>query len=187
MHVCTPHILLKKIAVTWILAMGFAYLLSFFSQIQDLIYWTVLIFISVYFEWLDTENQRYLRGRPHKNAKNTRVFTVSYHSTVSQTKTRLIFLTKLPKSKWDNVDQIQGLKHFAPALANLFAASYIWNCRSVNRIQHLVIEPKFVLVVSAIKRDSWSRNWIIRGNHLPESHQADLLVDRSLTAIRHVV
>ena len=36
-----------------------------------------------------------------------------------------MFLTKLPKSKPDNVDQIQGLKHVAPALANLFDASYI--------------------------------------------------------------
>ena len=107
---------LRKIAATWILARGFAYLLSFFSQILNFIYWTVLIFISIYFEWLDPENQRYLRGRPQKNAKNNRVITVSY--TVSETKTRL-FLTKLSKSKWDNVDQIQGLNHFAPAFANL--------------------------------------------------------------------
>ena len=157
MHVCTPHILLKKIAVTWILARGFAYLLSFFSQILDLIYWTVLIFISVYFEWRDTENQRYLRGRPQKNAKNTRVFTVSY--TVSQTKTRLIFLTKLPKSKWDNVDQIQGLKHFAPAWRTYLQQAILGTAAlSTKSSIYWVIEPKFVLVVSAIKRDSWSRN-----------------------------
>ena len=50
---------LRKIAVTWILARGFAYLPSFFSQILDFIYWTVWIFNSIYFEWRDTENQRY--------------------------------------------------------------------------------------------------------------------------------
>ena len=51
---------LRKIAVTWILATVFAYLPSFFSQILDFIYWTVLIFILIYFEWRDTENQQYL-------------------------------------------------------------------------------------------------------------------------------
>jgi len=40
------------------LARVFAYLLSFISQILDLIYWTVLIFILIYFEWRDTENQQ---------------------------------------------------------------------------------------------------------------------------------
>ena len=33
---------LRKIAVTWILAKGFAYLPSFFSQILDFIYWEVI-------------------------------------------------------------------------------------------------------------------------------------------------
>ena len=36
---------LRNIAVSWILARVFAYLLSFFSQILDFIYKTVLIFI----------------------------------------------------------------------------------------------------------------------------------------------
>ena len=36
---------IRKIIVTWILARVFAYLPSFFSQILDLIYWTVLILI----------------------------------------------------------------------------------------------------------------------------------------------
>ena len=49
---------IRKIAVTWILARVFAYLRSFYFQIMDLIYWTVLIFILIYFEWLDTENQQ---------------------------------------------------------------------------------------------------------------------------------
>ena len=35
---------IRKIAVAWILARVFAYLPSFFSQILDLTYWTVLIF-----------------------------------------------------------------------------------------------------------------------------------------------
>ena len=37
----------------------FAYLPYFFSQILDLIFRTVLIFLLMYFEWCDTENQRY--------------------------------------------------------------------------------------------------------------------------------
>jgi len=49
----------RKIAVTRILARVFAYLPSFISQILDLIYWTVLIIILIYFEWRDTENQEY--------------------------------------------------------------------------------------------------------------------------------
>ena len=52
---------LRKTAVTWILARGFAYLLSFFSEIPDFIYLTVLIFISIYFEWRDTENQQWIK------------------------------------------------------------------------------------------------------------------------------
>ena len=35
---------IRKIAVTWILARVFAYIPSFYFQILDLIYWTVLIF-----------------------------------------------------------------------------------------------------------------------------------------------
>jgi len=35
---------IRKIAVTWILARVFAYLPSFYFQILDLIYWTILIF-----------------------------------------------------------------------------------------------------------------------------------------------
>ena len=49
---------IRKISVTRILARVFAYLPSFISQILDFIYWTVLIFILIYFEWRDTENQQ---------------------------------------------------------------------------------------------------------------------------------
>ena len=37
----------------------YTYLLSFFPQIQDFIYWTVLIFLSIYFECRDTENKQF--------------------------------------------------------------------------------------------------------------------------------
>ena len=45
---------IRKIAVTWILARVFAYLPSFFSQILDLICWTVFIFILINSEWHTT-------------------------------------------------------------------------------------------------------------------------------------
>ena len=51
---------IRKIAVTRILARVFAYLPSLISQILDLIYWPVLIFILIYFELRDTENQQYV-------------------------------------------------------------------------------------------------------------------------------
>ena len=38
--------------------MVFAYLPPFIPQILALNYWTVLIFIFIYFEWRDTENQQ---------------------------------------------------------------------------------------------------------------------------------
>ena len=52
---------IRNIPLTWILAKVFAYLPPFISQIMDFIYWTVLIFILIYFEPPDTENQQYLR------------------------------------------------------------------------------------------------------------------------------
>ena len=36
-----------------------ARILAFISQIPDFIYLTVLILILIYFEWQDTENQKY--------------------------------------------------------------------------------------------------------------------------------
>ena len=38
--------------------MVFVYVPPNISQTLDLIYWTVLIFILIYFEWRDTENQQ---------------------------------------------------------------------------------------------------------------------------------
>ena len=49
---------IRKIAVTWNLARVFGYLSSFFSENLDFTYWMVLIFILIYFEWRDTENQQ---------------------------------------------------------------------------------------------------------------------------------
>ena len=49
---------MRNIPLTWILARVFVYVPPFISQILDFIYWTVLIFILIYFEWRDTENQQ---------------------------------------------------------------------------------------------------------------------------------
>jgi len=50
---------IRKITVTRILARVFVYLPSFISQILDFIYWPALIFILIYFELRDTENQQF--------------------------------------------------------------------------------------------------------------------------------
>ena len=49
---------IRNIPLTWILARVFVYVPPFISQILDFIYWTVLIFTLIYFEWRDTENQQ---------------------------------------------------------------------------------------------------------------------------------
>ena len=49
---------IRAISSTQILARVFVYLPSFISQILDLICRMVLIFILIYFEWRDTENQQ---------------------------------------------------------------------------------------------------------------------------------
>ena len=49
---------IQNIPLTWILARVFVYVPPFISQILDFIYWTVLIFILIYFELRDTENQQ---------------------------------------------------------------------------------------------------------------------------------
>ena len=51
---------MRSIPLTWILARVAVYVPPFISQILDFIYWTVLIFILIYFEWRDTENQQFL-------------------------------------------------------------------------------------------------------------------------------
>jgi len=55
---CTSRI--RKIIVKRIFARVFSYLPSFISQILDLVFWPVLIFILIYFELRDTENQQLL-------------------------------------------------------------------------------------------------------------------------------
>ena len=49
---------MRNILLIWILASVFAYLPPYIFQILDFIYWTVLIFVLIYFEWRDTENQQ---------------------------------------------------------------------------------------------------------------------------------
>ena len=48
----------RNILMTWILAWNLVYLPDFISQIPEFIYRTVLIFILIYYEWRDTENQQ---------------------------------------------------------------------------------------------------------------------------------
>jgi len=69
---------IRNILLTWILARNLVYLPPFISQIPDFIYWTVLIFILIYFEWRETENQQYVtvyfydRSRNHHSAVEPR-------------------------------------------------------------------------------------------------------------------
>ena len=58
---------IRIIPSTQILARVFAYLPPFISQILDFIYRIVLIFILIYFEWRDTENQQYILLRKRKD------------------------------------------------------------------------------------------------------------------------
>ena len=55
---------IRKIPLTWILARVFVYVPPFISQILDFIYWTVFIFISIYFEWRDFNGKLVLYVRP---------------------------------------------------------------------------------------------------------------------------
>ena len=51
---------IRNIPLTWILARVIVYVPPFISQILDFIYRTVLIFILIYFQWRDTDNQQFL-------------------------------------------------------------------------------------------------------------------------------
>ena len=62
---------IRNILLAWILERLFVYLPLFISQILDFIYWTVLIFILIYFEWRDTEN--------HSRNKSTRPVALCFH------------------------------------------------------------------------------------------------------------
>ena len=55
---------IRNIPLNGILARVFAYLPPFISQILDLIYWTLLTFILIYFEWRDTENHEFHLSLP---------------------------------------------------------------------------------------------------------------------------
>ena len=56
---------IRIIPSTQILARVFVYLLPFISQILDFICRMVLIFILVYFEWRESENQQYRHPPSH--------------------------------------------------------------------------------------------------------------------------
>ena len=76
--------------MTWVFARVFAYLSSFFSLILDLSIQRLLIFILIYFEWRDTENQQfqiaiYSRRKSHVLCmafSNSTAFSLS-HKTVN--------------------------------------------------------------------------------------------------------
>ena len=51
---------IQIIPTTQVLARVFVYLPPFISQILDIICQMVLIFILIFFEWRDTENQQFL-------------------------------------------------------------------------------------------------------------------------------
>ena len=82
---------IRNIPLTWILARVFAYLPPFISQILNFIYWTVFIFIFIYFEWRDTENQLACvqtsnRRRLHAGKKPTKLFSKRPKFTFAQSK-----------------------------------------------------------------------------------------------------
>ena len=75
---------MQNILVTWILARVFAYLPPFIPKILELIYWKVLIFILIVFEWLNTENQQYLsrrQGYPTFEGQNLKSANSTHTST----------------------------------------------------------------------------------------------------------
>ena len=55
---------IRNVLLTWNLARVFVYLPLFISRIPDFIYWMVLIFILIYCEWRDTENQQLSKTGP---------------------------------------------------------------------------------------------------------------------------
>ena len=57
----SPDISYMKNCTGLNLGKGLCIFNSFYSQILDFIYWTVLIFILIYFKWRATKNQQYDR------------------------------------------------------------------------------------------------------------------------------
>ena len=86
---------LRKTAVTWILVGVFEYLPSFFSQILDLICWTVSIFILI---WRDTDYQKFKAGQFSPRADGKAIILLSLDHFWKQTN----FFSKNNTSK-DNV------------------------------------------------------------------------------------
>ena len=65
-----PWSSIRNILLDWILAGVFVYLHPFISQIPESVYWTVLIFILIYFEWRDTANKQYIRHDDTEREEN---------------------------------------------------------------------------------------------------------------------
>ena len=67
---------LRIIPSTQILATVFVYLPPFISQILDFIFQMVLIFILIFFEWRDTENQQFQankqKGKQRQNKRKAK-------------------------------------------------------------------------------------------------------------------
>ena len=75
---------IRNIPLTWNLARVFAYLPPFISQILDFIYWTVLIFILIYFEWRELKTT----NKISKPNLRSRVFSFRCVSSASKQKGR---------------------------------------------------------------------------------------------------
>ena len=71
---------IRIIPSTQILARVFVYLPPFISKILDFICRMVLIFILIYFEWRDTENQQYVCSSQAKEKLAVKIFNF-YHRT----------------------------------------------------------------------------------------------------------
>ena len=68
---------IRHIPLTWIYARGFVYVPPFIFQIVDFIYWKVLNFSLIYFEWHDTENQQSIDIS--SNPRSTIALHISQH------------------------------------------------------------------------------------------------------------
>ena len=101
-----------KIVVTWILARVFAHLPAFFSQILDLIYKTVLIFILIYSEWHDTENQQFASKWKYEKlaahgSRSPKFLENSHFMTKSKLKFSSVKTAKKKKKQQQQQQQIQ--------------------------------------------------------------------------------
>ena len=93
---------IRNIPLTWMLARVFVYAPPFISQILDFIYWTALIFILIYFEWRDTENQQLARTH---DKKKKRLHFENLATKASETKD---FLKSILNAHWKLKRQVRS-------------------------------------------------------------------------------